>query len=261
MKFTILGSGGAVRIPKACCSCNVCEEARLKGGPYKRLGQSLYLNEGAVLFDTPEDIQEALNTQRIPSVHHIAYSHWHPDHTLGARIIESLAFLSQRSAGPKLQVSLPQTGLDISINGNGIFDFYESEGYCTCHSEKAFQAGSVTVTRRALNNGFAEAFVLAEGDKRVLYCPCHVMHLPVFEDLIGCDLLILCKGEVGELSEDWSHFERDTLKLVEAYQAKRCVLTHIEETDGLGYDDYAKLEKSLKHLNLKFAYDGMTIEL
>jgi len=45
MKFTILGSGGAVRIPKACCTCAIWKEARQKGFPYKRLGQSLFLND------------------------------------------------------------------------------------------------------------------------------------------------------------------------------------------------------------------------
>ena len=42
MKFIMLGSGGYIRIPRACCNCKVCKEAREKGYPYKRLGQSLY---------------------------------------------------------------------------------------------------------------------------------------------------------------------------------------------------------------------------
>lgn len=83
MKFTILGSGGAIRIPRACCSCKVCKEARLKGFPYKRLGQSLFLHEDSILFDTPEDINEELNIHNVDEVKHIFYSHWHPDHTLG----------------------------------------------------------------------------------------------------------------------------------------------------------------------------------
>lgn len=45
MRFTILGSGGAIRIPRAGCTCSICEEARQKGFPYKRLGQSLFLHD------------------------------------------------------------------------------------------------------------------------------------------------------------------------------------------------------------------------
>lgn len=65
MKFTILGSGGAMRIPRACCTCSVCMEARQKGFPYKRLGQSLFLHNGHILFDTPEYINEELNSHSI----------------------------------------------------------------------------------------------------------------------------------------------------------------------------------------------------
>lgn len=31
MKFIMLGSGGYIRIPRACCNCKVCSEARKKG--------------------------------------------------------------------------------------------------------------------------------------------------------------------------------------------------------------------------------------
>ncbi len=36
MKITILGSGGCVSTPRACCNCPVCTEARQKGFPYAR---------------------------------------------------------------------------------------------------------------------------------------------------------------------------------------------------------------------------------
>lgn len=90
MEFTILGSGGALRIPRACCNCTICEEAREKGFPYKRLGTSLFLHDEAILFDTPVDINEELNIHKIYDVKSIFYSHWHPDHTLGCNIVEIL---------------------------------------------------------------------------------------------------------------------------------------------------------------------------
>ncbi len=40
MNVIILGSGGCVSTPRACCNCRVCTEARQKGFPYARTGCS-----------------------------------------------------------------------------------------------------------------------------------------------------------------------------------------------------------------------------
>lgn len=90
MKFIIAGSGGCVCTPKPLCQCRVCTEARQRGYPYRRCGCSLYLDDCALLVDTPEDIAVALNNAGIKAVDNILYSHWDPDHTLGMRIMEQL---------------------------------------------------------------------------------------------------------------------------------------------------------------------------
>jgi phosphoribosyl 1,2-cyclic phosphate phosphodiesterase len=82
MKFIITGSGGCVYTPKPLCQCPVCVEARVKGYPYARCGCSLYLEDIAMLIDTPEDISTALNNADIREVTSILYSHWDPDHTI-----------------------------------------------------------------------------------------------------------------------------------------------------------------------------------
>ena len=43
MNVIILGSGGCVSTPRACCNCRVCTEARQKGFPYARTGCSLFI--------------------------------------------------------------------------------------------------------------------------------------------------------------------------------------------------------------------------
>ena len=90
MKFTVVGSGGCVSLPRPLCRCPICAEAREKGAPYSRHGCSLYLHGANMLVDTPEDICGALNLTMPPAVDIISYSHWDPDHTLGMRVIEQL---------------------------------------------------------------------------------------------------------------------------------------------------------------------------
>ena len=42
--------------------------------------------------------------------------------------------------------------------------------------------------------------------------------------------------------------------------ARRTVLTHVEEMDGLSYDDLLRLEQRLEGL-VRFAYDGLVLEV
>ena len=85
------------------------------------------------------------------------------------------------------------------------------------------------------------------------------MHLPISDEIIGCDLFIVCKGESADMEDEFTHFERDTLRIIEAIRPRKTLVTHIEETDGLGFAEYLEMEKALP--NIQFAYDGIEIEL
>ena len=179
MKFIMLGSGGYIRIPRACCNCKVCKEAREKGYPYKRLGQSLYLEDENILFDTPEDINEELNHLKIQKVDNIIYSHWHPDHTLGYRIIETLR--EGKELNP-INVYMPGYDLDISLRGNKVLPFLESKEYCKLNILKDnVNIGKINIKRIPLTNGFASGFIISDGVKQIFYCPCHAISIPIIE--------------------------------------------------------------------------------
>ena len=90
MELVILGSGGATTVPRPGCSCRVCSEARVKGIPYARSSASMYVTDINLLFDTPEEICSQLNRARINDLDYIFYTHWHPDHTLGMRVVERM---------------------------------------------------------------------------------------------------------------------------------------------------------------------------
>ena len=96
------------------------------------------------------------------------------------------------------------------------------------------------------------------------------------EDIKGVDLAILPMGMVEfnpftnarvipenhPVLKSESTFQQ-TREVVKALNAKKVVLTHIEEPDGLGYDDLQLLEKSLheKGINIGFAYDTLLIDV
>jgi phosphoribosyl 1,2-cyclic phosphate phosphodiesterase len=258
VRFTVLGSGGAIRIPRACCSCKVCQEARIKGFPYKRLGQSLFLHEESILFDTPEDINEELNIHGIDDVKHIFFTHWHPDHTLGCRIIETL--MDSKSNKSPIVAYMPPEKIEITINkDNSIFSFYEYLGYCKVNTDRIINFKNITIERIKLLNGFAYAYMIKEADKRVLYCPCHSMYLPISEELFNLDLIIMGFGYINYLADDITNFKRDNLPVIEKLKPKKVIFTHIEEDNKLSFDDYKELEE--EYTNFIFAYDGMNIDI
>src|SRR5262249_55354370 len=90
MRIEVLGSGGAIIVPRPMCNCRVCAEARQKNvPPYVRYGPSVFVHDVNLLIDTPEEIAVQLNRSGIANVEAALYSHWHPDHTAGMRIWEA----------------------------------------------------------------------------------------------------------------------------------------------------------------------------
>jgi|GEM_PF-1540054 len=48
-------------------------------------------------------------------------------------------------------------------------------------------------------------------------------------------------------------------EIIKSIGAKNTIITHIEEDWGKSYSDYLEIEK--QYANLKFAYDGMVVNL
>jgi len=72
--------------------------------------------------------------------------------------------------------------------------------------------------------------------------------------LLGC-------GYINYIDDVCTNFKRDIIPLIEHYQPKRTIFTHLEESDGISYDEYCQLEKQYAFLNITFSYDGMEIEV
>ncbi|WP_256121669.1 hypothetical protein [Staphylococcus saprophyticus] len=57
-----------------------------------RTGPAIYIHDLQLLIDTSEDIFYQLRRSEIYDIKYGIYSHWHPDHTMGIRIWETLNF-------------------------------------------------------------------------------------------------------------------------------------------------------------------------
>ncbi|MGL5821712.1 MAG: MBL fold metallo-hydrolase [Sarcina sp.] len=279
MKFEILGSGGCRPIPRATCNCRVCKEARVFGEPYKRTGPALYIND-AILIDTPEDIGYQLNREKIENIEYIIYSHWHPDHTLGIRVLEQLQNPSWIKTGGQSPVKV--CGINEVVNDlmkvqnkyGSYLDYYKSMNLCEVKIIDSLIYKNLKVSLFKTNNrGVASTiFLFEENGKKVIYAPCDIkpfIYLDVFKnadilimgsfvaDGFKCDDFIF-NSKIKVYSELYT--AKELVKIKEKLSVKRLIVMHIEEEWQLGHDDYKKITENLNN-KIEFSYDGMSIEL
>lgn len=282
MKFTVIGSGGCVSTPKPLCQCDVCVEARQKGYPYKRCGCSLYLHDCSLLVDTPEDIAVALNNADIKRVDNILYSHWDPDHTLGIRIIEQLRlewldyYDNKKAENPINVYAQDQVMADIKQIGNkygSFLNYYQYMGLIKCKVvDDSIVVNNIKITFVSVKKEEAVSiFVFEASGKKLVYAPCDCIPFPNDDIIKNADVLVIGNTIVGNILKHGKvitenhpllkelYTVQDVMDIANSMNIGKIVITHIEEDWGKSYSDYLLLEKQYE--NLKFAFDGMVIEI
>jgi phosphoribosyl 1,2-cyclic phosphate phosphodiesterase len=280
MKVEILGSAGAIPTPRATCDCRVCAEARARGGPYARTGPSTFVHGPDVLLDTPEESNFQVARAGIRDIAACFYSHFHPDHTMGRRVFETInADFRSWPHRPRgcTRVYLPQ---QVAADAKTYLALWE-------HLEFMAARGWVEVVELAdgdvvdldgvrirpfrLAEDYVYAFLFERDGTRLLVAPDELNGWDPPDWVREVDLAVLpmgiCEHDpfTGERRIPAEHpvlrFEatfEETLAIVERLGARRIVLTHIEEMDELSHDDLTELGH--RH-GVEFAYDGMLVEL
>lgn len=280
MKLKIIGSGGCVALPKPLCKCRICKEARLKGHPYSRYGCSLFIEDLGMLIDTPEDITQAINYSELDEINYVLYSHVDPDHTLGMRVFEHIRLnwleisKGKECTNPVNVLAMDHVMEDINsikFKLGSYLDYYENVRKLIIRKsiESSIIIDGIKISFLKVNH--ATIFVFEKYDKKVIYAPCDVKPFPkdiIFED---ADLLIIGNTVVedklkdGFILDENNPLRKELFTLDEIqnlknnYGIKNVIITHLEEDWGKSYDDYIKLEK--QYSDIKFAYDGMKIEI
>jgi phosphoribosyl 1,2-cyclic phosphate phosphodiesterase len=278
LKVEILGSGGAVTIPRPGCSCRVCVEAREKGRPYERTGPSVFVHGPDVLIDTPEESKLQLNRSTVGRIAAGLYSHWHPDHTAGRRVWESrnFDFRSWPRRFETTPVYVPERVWEDFEANYGLADqfrFMEKQGtvkVVQVAESVPFMVGECRVTPVPLDAENAHAFLFEGRGRRVLVAmdethgwsppdlgllDVAVLPVGVFEHhpYTGERLIPeeFCKPPVRKTR--YAH----ALEQARALGARRTVLSHVEEMDRLSHDELVRLGEAD---GWEPAYDGMLIE-
>ncbi|CAM3957116.1 MBL fold metallo-hydrolase [Mesobacillus zeae] len=284
MKIEFLGTGGAMTVPRPLCRCEVCEEARLKGVPYSRSGPGLFIHGPNILIDTSEDIYSQINRSTINRIDGVFYSHWHPDHVMGRRVLESMnADWEQYPPQHKqTDIFLPeQVAIDFEhfVGSADHLHFFSLQGFIKQHKLKDGETvtlNGVKITPFRLAEDYVYAFLLEDSGKRILIAMDELNNWNPGKEFEGVDLAVLPIGIfenhplTGEelltpghpvLKEECTFTE--TIGIIKTLQAKKTMLTHIEKFTGLSFDVLKEVEKNLnlEGLNVEIAYDTLLIEV
>ena len=127
-----------------------------------------------------------------------------------------------------------------------------------------------------LAEDYVYGFLFSEEDRRALVVMDELNGWQPPHDMLGVDVAVLPMGIceldpfTGERRIAAEHpilrveaTLPETLDVVRGLGAGRVYLTHVEEIDGLGYDDLRRLERKLagEGVDVVFAHDGLVIDV
>jgi phosphoribosyl 1,2-cyclic phosphate phosphodiesterase len=237
-----------------------------------------------VLFDTPEESKLQLDRAGIGDIAACFYSHWHPDHTMGRRVWETRngdfrAWPREMKRQLVTDVYLPeQVAADFRayLGGMAHLEFLERRGWIRVRELRDGETvllGDVEIRPFRLAEDYVYAFELTDSRRRLLLAMDELNGWQPPDEARGADLAVLPMGICefdpfsGERRIHPDHpvlrYEAtflETLGIVDRLDAKRVVLSHVEEIDTLGYDDLLRLPGVLGR-DLTFAYDGLAVEV
>ena len=278
MKLNLLGTGGVIPIPKPCCNCDLCEDARKKGIEEYQTGPSMFIYEDNLLFDTPEEIRFQLNREDIKKVENIILTHWHPDHTQGIRIVEQINFnyLNEQAENKPINLYIGERQLELfkKFGSGNMLSYYENKGiiktiYLNHNEPIKFKNTIITPLYIPKTEGYYFLIEDIKTKKKVVYAPCEYHELKVYEDVRDIDVLIAhClyfeNKNIGS-GVDYSSTEDSFEKMLndsKEMQAKKIIITHIEEAFNLTIDELNEVAKKYyKDFDIIFAKDGYKVEL
>ena len=282
MRIEILGSGGAVTVPRPGHHDPYNDEARQKGVPYQRRGPSVFIHGPNILFDTPEDIVESLNRAGIDEVRACFYSHWHPDHVMGRRIFEQINWNLRGGENRTTDVYVPERVRNDMRQMLGTWEhleYLQSLGVVKLHvvaPGDAVEIDGFTIVPMPLAEEYVFAFLIEQEGHRTWIAMDELVGWSPDSSVADLDLAILPIGicEFHPLTGERNipandpvfteemRYER-TLECVRELASKRAVFMHLDEPNGITYDDGLELSRKLQEqgLPVTISWDGLIIDL
>lgn len=275
MKIEFLGTAGG--IPSLYKTVSQHKDSMHRTGP------AIYIHDLQLLIDTSEDIFYQLRRSKIDDVKIGLYSHWHPDHTMGIRVWETLNYdFINKSPKPKLsQIYITQqqkTDFKQYFGHWNHLNYLKALGvidYEIVANDAQITVGDTTIEYIQLAEAIAFGFYIVTPTQRMLIIPDEIKDYKPNDKVKNVDIAILPFGsnEVNPVTGERIHEEGmlaelgetrfdESVNIAREINAKHTYFTHIETTEGLSAFHITLLEQQLSQNGVEctIAFDGLKIQ-
>lgn len=276
MKIEFLGTAGGVS--------SLYKSVSQHKDTVQRTGPAIYIHDLQLLIDTSEDIFYQLRRSQIYDIKYGLYSHWHPDHTMGLRIWETLNydFINKipQSKMSKIYITKQQKADFKKYLGHWDHLNYLSEiGVIekeVLENNSTINIKDVSIEWVQLAEEIAFGFYIIANTQRILIIPDEIKNYKPSQKVKEVDVAILPFGsnEVNPVTHERileagildglgeTRFD-ESVALAREINAKHTYFTHIEATESLNKSQLMMLEQQLKQsgLDVTIAYDGLIIQI
>lgn len=249
-----------------------------------RTGPAIYIHDLQLLIDTSEDIFYQLRRSEIYDIKYGIYSHWHPDHTMGIRIWETLNFdfINKVPQSKKSKIILTEQHVNDFKKYFGHWDHLNYLGDLGVIEKEIIpnngqiKIGETTIEWIQLAEDIAFGFYITTSTLRILIIPDEIKGYHPIEKLKNVDVAILPFGsnEVNPVTKEQIHENgmlaalgeitfQESVTIAREINATHTYFTHIEATENLNETHIEQLEQQLKQEGLltTIAYDGLQITI
>ncbi|WP_204195164.1 MBL fold metallo-hydrolase [Staphylococcus sp. GFQ9D221P] len=249
-----------------------------------RTGPAIYIHDLQLLIDTSEDIFYQLRRSEIYDIKYGIYSHWHPDHTMGIRIWETLNFdfINKVPQSKNSKIILTEQHVNDFKKYFGHWDHLNYLGDLGVIEKEIIpnngqiKIGETTIEWIQLAEDIAFGFYITTSTLRILIIPDEIKGYHPIEKLKNVDVAILPFGsnEVNPVTKERIHENgmlaalgeitfQESVTIAREINATHTYFTHIEATENLNETHIEQLEQQLKEEGLltTIAYDGLQITI
>ena len=255
IKFTILGSGSSMGVPRADGYSGNCDLNNKKNFR-SRCSALIKFNNQNILIDTSPDLRSQLLKNKVKSIEKVFYTHLHADQTHGINDLRPF-FLITKKQIPVFADSITSKYLKSTFN----YCFKSSYGYPSTlklnrlKKKHIFKDKKNKITIEAIptEHGNIESICYLINKKLAYASDISLFYEKDYKKLKNLNFLII---DCLWYRKHSAHFNLDqVLNLVKLLTPKKTILTNMHSDL-----DYGQLKKNLPK-NIEPGYDGMTINL
>lgn len=253
MKVIFLGTGTSQGVPVIACDCNSCTSPDKRD---KRLRSSVYVEvkDTAFVIDTGPDFRQQMLRENIKKLDAVLLTHEHKDHIGGLDDVRAFNFRQNRAMDVYAGATV-QNAIKREFNYAFSREKYPGVPQIIQHviRNKPFLINDINIIPVEASHYFLKVFGFRINNFAYLT---DVSDISIKEKKKLYDLDVLVINAL-RIKIHYSHFNTEqALNLIKEVSPKKAYFTHISHMMGRQADMEALLPE-----NVKFAYDGLQLEL